>query len=76
MILVQLVLRRTSLACSQFPHKDQPTVLLDSHGTKSPTLSPQNIYTQFCTHLISVSSTLDYQLHEGRQHAWLCLSLN
>lgn len=83
MILVQLVVRRTSSAWPQFPYKDQSTVLLDPHSTKSPlsprehpTLSSQNIYTQFCIHLISVSSTPDYQLHEGRQHAWLCLSLN
>ena len=53
MILVRLVLRRTSSACPQFPHKDQPTVLLDSHGTKSPSLQENTPHSVLRTFTLS-----------------------
>lgn len=56
------------------------TLPLDSHSTNSPlskTIFLQCwLYTQFHAYLISISSTLDCQLHEGRYHVRLCLSMN
>ena len=76
MILVQLVLRRTSSACPQVAHKDQSTVPLDSHSTKPP-LSPREHPTVWTLH--SVLCTFNQSLFNPRLSApWrqaACLAL-